>query len=287
MAAFGSYDVLEIVAVSSTGIIYRARHREIGRLAAIKELSEQLRAVPGLLDRFRSEAPTLASLDDDHVVAVFDFVEEPDRVWIAEEWVDGVTIAGLLVAGRQLSAEQSLGVLRGALLGLAHAHDRNLVHRDFSPANIVTDEAGTAKLLDFGLAAPVGGTGVCGTPAYMSPEAVRGEAVSKSSDVYSAAAVLYTMLSGRPPFSAVSVEAVLRAQVAKPPPLLAGHGSALAKLVSAGLAKDPAARPADARAFVYRLEDAAQQRYGVTWLERASIAGMASAATAGGAVPLT
>ena len=283
MATFGPYDVLQTVAVGSTGTIYRARHREIGQIAAIKELSEQLRAVPGLLDRFRSEAQTLASLDDEHVVAVFDFVEEPDRVWIAEEWVDGVTIGALLVAAGHLSAEQSLGVLRGALLGLAHAHDRNLVHRDFSPANILADQAGTSKLVDFGLAAPVGGTGVCGTPAYMSPEAVRGEPVSKSSDVYSAAAVLYTMLSGRLPFPAASVDAVFRAQVEQPPPVLAGHGPAMAELVTAAMAKDPAARPADARAFLDRLDEAAQQRYGAGWLERASIAGMVSAATAGGA----
>ncbi|PZS28375.1 MAG: serine/threonine protein kinase, partial [Pseudonocardiales bacterium] len=216
MTEFGSYEILETVAQGSTGTVYRARHRDIGRFAAIKELSPQLRAVPGLVQRFRSEAQTLASLDDEHVVAVYDFVEEGDRVWIAEEWVDGVTITALLMAHGRLTAEQSLGVLRGALLGLAHAHDRNLVHRDFAPANILADHAGTSKLVDFGLAAPIGGTGACGTPAFMSPEAARGGPVGKSSDVYSAAAVLFSLLSGRMPFPARSVDEVMRAQIEQP-----------------------------------------------------------------------
>ena len=225
----------------------------------------------------------LASLDDEHIVAVFDFVEEPDRVWIAEEWVDGVTIAALLAAFGRLTAEQSLGVLRGALLGLAHAHDRNLVHRDFSPANILADRAGTSKLVDFGLAAPVGGTGVCGTPTYMSPEAARGAPVGKSSDVYSAAAVLFSLLSGRLPFPAPSAAAMLHAHLEQSPPALSGHGPAMAELVAQAMAKDPAARPPDARAFLARLEEAARQRYGADWLERASIAGLVSAAGAGAA----
>lgn len=283
MVEFGSYEVLETVAVGSTGTIYRARHRDIDRMAAIKELSAQLRAVPGLVQRFRAEAQMLASLDDEHIVAVFDFVEEPDRVWIAEEWVDGVTIAALLAAFGRLTAEQSLGVLRGALLGLAHAHDRNLVHRDFSPANILADRAGTSKLVDFGLAAPVGGTGVCGTPAYMSPEAARGAPVGKSSDVYSAAAVLFSLLSGRLPFPAPSAAAMLHAHLEQSPPALSGHGPAMAELVAQAMAKDPAARPPDARAFLARLEEAARQRYGADWLERASIAGLVSAAGAGAA----
>ncbi|PZS18884.1 MAG: hypothetical protein DLM57_05130 [Pseudonocardiales bacterium] len=284
MVVFGSYEVLETVAVGSTGTVYRARHREIGRLAAIKELSRQLLAVPGLLERFRAEAQTLASLDDEHVVAVFDFVEEPARVWIAEEWVDGVTVAALLASSGRLSAEQSLGVLRGALLGLAHAHERDLVHRDFAPANILADRGGTSKLVDFGLAAPVGGTGVCGTPAFMSPEACRGAAVGKASDVYSAAAVLFHLLSGRVPFPAPTADAVLQAHLAQAPPALAGHGPALGELVAQSMAKDPAARPADARAFLDRLEYAAGKRYGPDWLARSSIAGLVTAAGTGAAV---
>lgn len=287
MIAFGPYEVIETVAVGSTGTVFRARHREIDRIAAIKELNATMRAVPGLLARFRAEAHTLAALDDEHVVAIFDFVEEPDRVWIAEEWVDGLTIAALLTSAGHFTAEQSLGILRGALLGLAHAHDRGLVHRDFAPSNILADLAGTSKLVDFGLAAPVGDTGTCGTPAYMSPEAARGEPVSKSSDVYSAGAVLFSLLSGRVPFAGRSTDAVLQAHIQQPPPPLTGHGPALAALLTDAMAKDAAARPPDARAFLTRLEEAARDRYGVGWLERASIAGLVAAAAGSATVAAT
>ncbi|MDT4924371.1 MAG: eukaryotic-like serine/threonine-protein kinase [Pseudonocardiales bacterium] len=281
MASFGAYEVIQQVAVGSTGTVYRARHREINRIAAIKELSPEVRAVPGLVERFRAEAHTLAALDSPHVVSVFDFVEEPQRVWIAEEWVDGLTIETLLRSTGSLTPEQAVGVLRGALLGLAHAHDRQIVHRDIAPSNIIADLAGTSMLIDFGLAAPIGQTGRCGTPAFMSPEAVAGAPVGKSSDVYSAAAVLYTLLVGRTPFPARTAEDVLQAQVQQPPPPLTGHGPAMAALVTDAMAKDPAARPPDAGAFLARLEDAAQQRYGAGWLERSSIAGLVGAATAG------
>lgn len=281
MATFGSYEVLETVATGSTGTVYRAIHRDIGRVAAIKQLSPEVRAVPGLVDRFRAEAHTLAELDSPHVVSIFDFVEEPDRVWIAEEWVDGVTIETMLRAAQKLSAEQALGVLRGALLGLAHAHERGVVHRDIAPSNIIADRAGTSMLIDFGLAAPVGLSGRCGTPAFMSPEAVAGAPITEKSDVYSAAAVLFTLLAGSVPFPGRTVDEVMHAHVSQPPPRLDGHGPAMTTLLLDAMAKDPAARPPDADAFLARLEVAAQERYGAGWLERSSIAGLVTIGTAG------
>lgn len=281
MTAFGSYDVIEEVAVGSTGTVYRARHREIARVAAIKELGPEVRAVPGLLERFRSEAHTLAQLDSPHVVSIYDFVEEPERVWIAEEWVDGVTIETLLRGPNRFTPEQALGVLRGALQGLAHAHDRDIVHRDIAPSNILADLAGTSMLVDFGLAAPVGQTGRCGTPAYMSPEAVAGSAVGKPGDVYSAAAVLYTLLGGRVPFPGRTAEDVFDAHLHQSPPELSGHGPAMASLLQDAMAKDPSARPPDAGAFLARFEDSARQRYGAGWPERSSIVGLVGAAATG------
>ncbi len=110
---FGPYEVLERVAAGSTGTVYRARHAELDRVAAIKELSPQMRALPGLLERFRGEAEILGGLDHPNIVAVYDYVEEPDRAWIAEEWVSGASLQAILNSQGRLSAEQSLGVLRG------------------------------------------------------------------------------------------------------------------------------------------------------------------------------
>lgn len=278
---FGPYEVVERVATGSTGTVYRARHTELDRVAAIKELSPAMRAIPGLLERFRGEAEILAGLDHPHVVEVYDYVEETARAWIAEEWVEGASLDAILTTHGRLSPEQSVGVMRGALMGLAHAHDRGLVHRDIAPTNILADLAGTSKLVDFGLAAPVGETNAQGTPAFISPEAARGEPIGKSSDVYSAAAVLYALLAGRPPFPAADPVSTLRRHMMDPPPSLAGYGSDLADLIRRSMDKDASVRPPDAGAFLVELEEAARRRFGAGWLQRASIAGAVASTVAG------
>ena len=278
--SFGPYEVVARVADGTTGTVYRARHTDLGREAAIKELSAALRDVPGLVARMRGEAEMLASLDDEHIVKVYDFVEEPDRVWIAEQWVDGSTLEQILSHHGSLTPEQSVGVIRGALMGLAHAHDKNLVHRDIAPTNIIADLNGTSMLVDFGLAAPVGGTGAQGTPAYMSPEAARGEPVIKASDVYSAAAVLYALLSGRPPYPGTDPATVIRQHAEAAPPTLSNHGPELLSLVTRSMDKVPANRPADAAAFLAELEAAAESRVGAGCPARASIPSIAAATTA-------
>lgn len=278
---FGSYEVIALVAQGSTATVYRARHAELGRDAAIKELSPALHAVPGLIERMRAEAETLASLDDEHIVQVYEFVEDAERVWIAEQWVEGAALNAILTEHGTMTPEQSVGVIRGALLGLAHAHDRGLVHRDIAPTNILADRAGTSMLVDFGLAAPVGGTTALGTPAFMSPEAARGEPATKQSDVYSAAAVLFALLTGRPPFPGADPASVVRQHAQSPAPPLDGHGPELKALLGRAMDKEAGRRPADAAAFLAELERAAESRFGAGWLARASIASLVSATAAG------
>jgi serine/threonine-protein kinase len=284
MESFSGYVVLGRVAQGSTGVVYRARHVDLDRVAAIKVLSPALRGAPGQLERMRAEAGLLAGLDDPHIVEVYDFVEEADRVWIAEQWVEGVSLERVLRERGSLSAEQSLGAVRGALMGLAYAHDRDLVHRDFSTGNVLADLAGTSMLVDFGLAAPVGSTGALGTPAFLSPEVVRGELAGKSSDVYSAAAVTFTLLTGQPPFPAGDVPAVLRAHLEAPVPVLEGFGGDLQDLLRRAMDKDPSRRPVDAAAFLAELEAAARRRFGAGWLERASLVGIVGSLVGVGAV---
>ena len=281
---FGGYEVVGRVAEGSTGVVYQARHVDLGRVAAIKVLSPDLRAVPGQLERMRAEAALLASLESPHIVEVYDFVEEADLVWIAEQWVEGASLEQILDTHGRLTPEQSLGAVRGALLGLAYAHERDLLHRDFSTGNVLADLAGTSMLVDFGLAAPVGSSQALGTPAFISPEVVRGEPADKRSDVYSAAAVTYTLLTGQPPFPATDVPAMLRAHLETAAPLLPGFGSDLQDLLHRAMDKDPGGRPPDAAAFLAELETAARRRFGAAWLERASIAGIVGSVVGAGAV---
>lgn len=280
---FGDYEVLEPVAAGSTGMVFKARHGGLDRVAAIKQLSPALREQPGFVERLRSEASVLAGLSHPNIVDIYDFVVEPERVWLVEQWVDGVSLATILDAHGPLTPEQSVGVVRGAMTGLAHVHDQGVVHRDVSSSNILADLAGTSMLVDFGMAGPAGsGTGsATGTPAFLSPEAARGEVIGKPGDVYSAAAVLHLLLTGRPVFAG-SAPQVVRQHLEADPPRLTGHGSELEELVARSLDKDPGARPRDAGEFLAALEEAARRRFGGGWLERASIAGVVGSVAAGG-----
>jgi hypothetical protein len=281
---FGAYECLEQVGHGSTGTVWRARHRELDRIVAVKELSPALRHRPGFLDGFRAEASHLAALHDPHVVRVFDYVEEPDRAWMAEEWVDGVRLDALRHSVGRFTAEQALGVMRGVLLGLAAAHAARLVHGDVAPRNILVASDGTAKLVDFGLAAPAGSPAdpeLLGTPAYLAPETILRHARDLRSDVYSAAAVLVELVTGTPPYGGGSLSSVLDRHVSAPVPELADLGTPLAGLLRRALAKDPDERPVDAGAFLAELEDAAREEHGPGWLERSSLAVPAATLLAG------
>jgi len=270
---FGPYQVEEVVARGSTGTVYRTRHVELDREAAVKELSEEVRDVPGQIDRLRAEASILASMSHPHVVEVYDYVEDEAGAWIAEQWIDGGPIQTILDAHGTLEPEQALGVVRGAILGLAHAHDRDIVHRDISTSNILADMEGTSMLVDFGIAAPAGSGHALGTPAFLSPEAAAGLPVGKASDVYSVAAVLYLLLTGSPVFGGTVAQTV-EGHLHGTAPALTGHGRQLADLMRRSLSKSPDDRPADAAAFLAELETAAAARYGPEWLAGSSIAGL-------------
>ena len=114
---FGPYAVVALVGEGSTGRVFRARHVELGRDAAVKELAESVRGAPGVSERLRAEAERLAGLSHPNIVALYDYVEEPGRSWLAEQWVEGARLERILAVHGRLSPEQALGVVRGAVLG--------------------------------------------------------------------------------------------------------------------------------------------------------------------------
>ena len=142
---FGNYEVVEQVGAGSTATVFQARELGSGRFVAIKQLSAQLSSTPAGMDRLRAEAATLESLDDPHVVALLTVGLQDDPPWIAEQWVQGATLDRVLQVHGRLSGEQAVGVLRGAVQGLAHAHSRGVVHRDVAPGNVLLDTAGTSR----------------------------------------------------------------------------------------------------------------------------------------------
>src|SRR5579859_1168943 len=186
---------------------------------------------------------------------------------------------GDVVLARQgkTTAEAALVVLQGSLLGLAAAHRRGVVHRDYKPENVLIDGAGASKLTDFGIAARAGDSPLpAGTLRYAPPEQFGGSPATPASDVYAATATFYECLTGRPPFTGDTAERLLYQHMSEPVPLEPVPGP-LRPLVAAGLAKDPGTRPSDGTALVAELRAVAGAAYGPGWEDRGR-SGLAAAA---------
>ena len=250
------------------GQVVLARHDESGTRVAIKYLRPDLLADERFAVMFRAEAAVLAGLDDPHVVRLFEYVESPSGAAIVMELVDGVSLRQILARQGATTPEAALVVLRGSLLGLAAAHARGVVHRDYKPDNVLVDGDGVSKLTDFGIAACAGDASARGgTLAYAPPEQFAGEPASPAGDVYAATATFFECLTGRPPFGGQTAAALMYQHMAEPVPVDAVPEPVRA-LVAAGMAKQPGDRPADAAVFAAALSQVAAQAYGPDWRRR-------------------
>ena len=262
------YTEVKVLGSGGFGEVVLARHDASGTQVAIKYLHRQLLADAEFAALFRAEAAVLASLDDPNVVRLYEYVESPSGAAIVMELVDGVSLRDILSRHGKTTAEAALVVLQGSLLGLAAAHRRGVVHRDYKPENVLIDGAGASKLTDFGIAARAGDSPIpAGTMAYAPPEQFGGGPASPAGDVYAATATFYECLTGRPPFSGDSAERLLYQHLAEPVPL-EPVPEPLRPLVAAGLAKDPGDRPADGAALVAELRAVAGGAYGPGWEDR-------------------
>jgi eukaryotic-like serine/threonine-protein kinase len=281
--AIAHFDVLGRLGAGGMGVVYRARDRVLGREVALKLVRPEHASDSAARQRFLREARAAAVLTHPGIAAVYEageaVADEPGGLaplYIAEELVEGETLAERLRRGPlQIEEVLRLGVQMADALGAAHA--RGIVHRDVKPSNLMVTPDDRLKVLDFGLAHRHVWGGepgaseaetwsrtapglIVGTPAYMAPEQIAGEAVDPRADVYSAGCVLYELLSGRPPFTGATTAEVLRRSLTEAPrpieQLRADVPAALADLVSRALARDPRQRPADGRALAAALRGA-------------------------------
>ncbi len=271
------YTEVKVLGSGGFGEVVLARHDASGVLVAVKYLRRELLADAQFASLFRAEAAVLAALDDPNVVRLYEYVESPAGAAIVMELVEGVCLREILARHGQTTPEAALVVLQGSLLGLAAAHARGVVHRDYKPENVLIDGAGASKLTDFGIAARSGQAAVpAGTMAYAPPEQFAGSPASPATDVYAATATFYECLTGRPPFTGDTAEHLLYQHLSAPVPL-EPVPEPLRPLLAAGLAKDPAHRPADGAALVAELRAVAGRAYGPDWEDRgrSSLAGAA------------
>jgi eukaryotic-like serine/threonine-protein kinase len=186
--------------------VYLAHDSELDRPVAVKLLAENAAGDDGLRERFVREARLAARLSHPNVVSVFDAGEDEGRPYIVMEHVAGETLSELIGRRGRLPPEEARALALQAAHGLAHAHASGLVHRDIKPQNLLLRADGTLKIADFGIARAAEGTAltqagtVLGTAAYLAPEQGLGEQTTPASDIYSLGAVLYELLTGRPPY---------------------------------------------------------------------------------------
>src|ERR1700689_2530481 len=262
------YTVLKALGSGGFGDVVMARHDASGTPVAVKFLRQELLSDARFAEMFRGEAAVLASMDDPNVVRLHEYAESPSGAAIVMELVDGVSLKKILERQGATTPEAALVVLEGSLLGLAAAHARGVVHRDYKPDNVLVDGGGASKLTDFGMAARSGDRPMPGgTLMYAPPEQFAGGPASPAGDVYAATATFFECLTGRPPFRGDTPESLLYQHLSQP-----GPGDAVPEpvrpLVAAGMAKQPEDRPADATTFVAALNSVAAGTYGPDWHER-------------------
>jgi tetratricopeptide (TPR) repeat protein len=207
-ARFGDYELLEEIARGGMGVVYKARQISLNRTVALKMILTGELASPADVQRFRNEALAAASLQHPNIVAIHEVGEHQGRPFFSMDYVAGPTLAQL-VREHPLPAERATGYVETVARAVQHAHENGVLHRDLKPANVLLDADDRPRVTDFGLARRVEGdrgltgTGqVLGTPAYMPPEQASGRnrEVTRLADVYSLGAILYELLTARPPF---------------------------------------------------------------------------------------
>ena len=273
-----NYAELQELGHGAQGRVVLARHTGSSELVAIKFLAPELLRDHRQVNGFRREAELLARVRHPHVAQVREYLQSGDRAAIVMEAVHGVSLQKVLEQHGPLTIEASLVVLKGSLLGLDAAHRIGIVHRDYKPANVMVQENGQSKLIDFGVAALTGERSMSGTPSYMAPEQWRREEATPATDVYAATCVFYECVTGRRPFKGKTLVEMAERHLQAPLPL-EKLPPELRGVVAAGMAKDSASRPPHALAFVALLEQAAAKAYGQGWESR-GLASLAAGAAA-------
>ena len=230
------------------GVVYRSTHPRLEIPVAIKVLAEQYSSDTNFRQRFHREAATVAALNHPGIVRVYDFDEDGPVLFIVMEWVEGRSMRSWLDEYGRFSVDVSVDLIQQLLSAVGVAHDFSIVHRDLKPDNILISNRGKTKILDFGISKLVDdkhrltATGsMVGTPAYMAPEQVKGEAVDATSDIYSLGMILYELLHGEPPFTG-ALPSVLHSQVFDKPRASTAIPSPIMEIIWKATAKDRSQR---------------------------------------------
>lgn len=271
------YEILGLIGKGGMGDVYGARHRMMERTVALKIIKRELMRKPEAVDRFHREVKTAAQLAHPNIVTAHDAEQAGDVHFMVMEFVDGVDLSQMVKDQGALPVAAACAYIRQAAIGLQHAHERGMVHRDVKPHNLMVTADGTVKILDFGLAslAPealsdaetveargdlTAAGAIMGTPDFISPEqAVDARSADIRSDIYSLGSTLYFLLSGQPPFADGSVMHKLKSHATAEPDALTtlrdDVPSELESIIARMTAKNPDERFQSPKEVVVALRD--------------------------------
>ena len=258
--ALGHYRILDRIGTGGIGEVYRARDTRHGRTTAIKIVAREIAANPDRRQRFLLDAQAAAALSHPNIAALYEIGEDQNELFLVFEFVPGEPL-DRVIGGRPLNPRRAVDFAAQVADALAEAHAHAVVHRDITPENIIITPKEKAKILDFGLAAWTRGgaarTRAAGasraamtaaaaarrTLAYLSPEQARGDPVDHRTDIFSAATVLFEMLTGRQPFAASTadalIEQIVQARPVAPSTITSTVPQELDTVVARALAKHP------------------------------------------------
>ena len=261
----GPYRIERRIGAGGMGNVYLGIHNVTGKTAAIKVLPPSMAREEGFVQRFHREIESLRKLSNRHIVELYeDGATDDATFYYSMEYVDGSTLTTEITNRKRLPWKDVIEITLQIASALKAAHDAGIVHRDLKPSNLLLTKDRVVKLSDFGVASLFATSrltrtgGIVGTAEYMSPEQARGQRPSKRSDLYSLGAVMYAMLTGRPPFTGPTANDILQkhqfAHFDKPSRYVPEIPRLLEDLVCQLMEKDSAKRPHDALVLMKRLE---------------------------------
>ncbi len=261
----GNCRIIEEVGAGGMAVVYKAIQEPLGRVVGIKALKSSIAVETQFAERFEREARFMASLQQENIINVYDFIKYGGTMFIVMEYVEGIDLYDVLDKFKRIPIEAATIIALQVARALNHAHFRGIIHRDIKPANVMISKRGDVKLMDFGIARDETlsdltetGTGL-GTPSYMSPEQILGDKLDQRTDIWSLGVVYYQMLCGKKPFIEDAKRSVLqKIRLDRYTPVRKLNSKVprvLERILGRCMEKQPADRYPSMQALIHDLED--------------------------------